>query len=76
VARAHPGKIGFKGARYEGLTCDLLPFVWSAGGSVQSLGSRREAPELEHACPQPWPAEDHGPHFASRLTRPTVEEAS
>lgn len=33
VARAHPGKIGFKGARYEGLTCDVLPFVWAAGGS-------------------------------------------
>jgi len=32
VARAHPGKIGFKGALYEGLTCDVLPFVWSAGG--------------------------------------------
>jgi ABC-type glycerol-3-phosphate transport system substrate-binding protein len=32
VARAHPGRIGFKAARYEGLTCDLLPFVWSAGG--------------------------------------------
>src|SRR5262249_24350733 len=32
VARAHPGKIGFQGALYEGLTCDVLPFVWSAGG--------------------------------------------
>ena len=32
VARSHPGKIGFKGARYEGLTCDVLPFVWAAGG--------------------------------------------
>jgi ABC-type glycerol-3-phosphate transport system substrate-binding protein len=31
-ARAHPGKIGFKGALYEGLTCDVLPFVWAAGG--------------------------------------------
>jgi multiple sugar transport system substrate-binding protein len=37
VARAHPGKIGFKGARYEGLTCDVLPFVWSAGGSGETL---------------------------------------
>jgi ABC-type glycerol-3-phosphate transport system substrate-binding protein len=34
VARAHPGKIGLKGARYEGLTCDVLPFVWGAGGSA------------------------------------------
>jgi ABC-type glycerol-3-phosphate transport system substrate-binding protein len=32
VARAHSGKIGLKGARYEGLTCDVLPFVWAAGG--------------------------------------------
>lgn len=37
VARAHPGKIGLKGARYEGLTCDVLPFVWSAGGSGARL---------------------------------------
>src|SRR5262249_5673088 len=33
VARAHPQRIGLKGALYEGLTCDVLPFVWSAGGS-------------------------------------------
>jgi ABC-type glycerol-3-phosphate transport system substrate-binding protein len=32
VARAHPGRIAFKAALYEGLTCDLLPFVWAAGG--------------------------------------------
>jgi ABC-type glycerol-3-phosphate transport system substrate-binding protein len=32
VARAHPGKIGFKGALYEGLTCEVLSFVWAAGG--------------------------------------------
>jgi ABC-type glycerol-3-phosphate transport system substrate-binding protein len=37
VARAHPGKIGFKGALYEGLTCDVLPFVWAAGGSGDVL---------------------------------------
>jgi ABC-type glycerol-3-phosphate transport system substrate-binding protein len=37
VARAHPGKIGFKAALYEGLTCDLLPFVWSAGGDGVSF---------------------------------------
>jgi len=37
VARAHPGKIGFKAARYEGLTCDVLPFVWSAGGDGASF---------------------------------------
>lgn len=37
VARAHPGRIGWKGSRYEGLTCDVLPFVWSAGGSGETL---------------------------------------
>lgn len=37
VARAHPGRIGFKAARYEGLTCDVLPFVWSAGGDGTSF---------------------------------------
>jgi ABC-type glycerol-3-phosphate transport system substrate-binding protein len=34
VARAHPGGIGIKGALYEGLTCDVLPFVWAAGGGA------------------------------------------
>ena len=33
LARTHPGQIALKGALYEGLTCDLLPFVWAAGGS-------------------------------------------
>ncbi|HJQ84063.1 MAG TPA: extracellular solute-binding protein [Candidatus Binatia bacterium] len=37
VARAHPGKIGLKGALYEGLTCDVLPFVWAAGGKGDVL---------------------------------------
>ena len=37
VARAHPKQIGFKGALYEGLTCDILPFVWAAGGSGEVL---------------------------------------
>lgn len=37
VARAHPGAVGLKGAAYEGLTCDLLPFVWAAGGSGADL---------------------------------------
>lgn len=37
VARTHPGRIGMKGALYEGLTCDLLPFVWAAGGSGTAL---------------------------------------
>lgn len=40
VARAHPGKIGFKGAHYEGLTCDVLPFVWAAGGDGAHFDDR------------------------------------
>lgn len=40
AARANSGRIGFKGALYEGLTCDLLPFVWSAGGSGEALDDR------------------------------------
>jgi ABC-type glycerol-3-phosphate transport system substrate-binding protein len=37
VARSHPKQIGLKGALYEGLTCDILPFVWAAGGSGEVL---------------------------------------
>ncbi len=40
VAQKHPGQIGIKGALYEGLTCDLLPFVWAAGGSGESFEER------------------------------------
>ncbi len=32
-AREHPGKLALKGARYEGAICDVMPFVWTAGGS-------------------------------------------
>ncbi len=32
VAQKYPGSIGFKAAKYEGLVCDLFPFVWQAGG--------------------------------------------
>ncbi len=32
-AREHPGKIALKAARYEGAICDVMPFVWEAGGS-------------------------------------------
>jgi arabinogalactan oligomer / maltooligosaccharide transport system substrate-binding protein len=31
-AREHPGKLALKGARYEGVVCDVMPFVWTAGG--------------------------------------------
>lgn len=33
-ARAHPGKLGLKGALYEGAICDVAPFVWEAGGDL------------------------------------------
>jgi ABC-type glycerol-3-phosphate transport system substrate-binding protein len=33
VAERHSGAIGLKAARYEGLVCDLFPFLWQAGGS-------------------------------------------
>lgn len=32
VAKANPGKIGLKSAKYEGLVCDIFPFVWQAEG--------------------------------------------
>src|SRR5262249_2869082 len=31
-SRQHPGKVALKAARYEGATCDVMQFVWSAGG--------------------------------------------
>jgi ABC-type glycerol-3-phosphate transport system substrate-binding protein len=33
---AHPGKLALKGALYEGAVCDVMPFVWGAGGSEQN----------------------------------------
>src|SRR6202161_4470884 len=32
-ARDHPGKLALKGARYEGAICDVMPFIWTAGGN-------------------------------------------
>lgn len=37
VARRYPQRIGLKAALYEGLTCDILPLVWAAGGSGEVL---------------------------------------
>ncbi len=31
LGRRMPGAIGLKGARYEGMVCDLFPFLWQAG---------------------------------------------
>jgi len=39
VAKKYPGKIGFKASLYEGLTCDILPFVWAAGGNPLDFDS-------------------------------------
>ncbi len=38
-ARRHPGKLALKLARYEGNVCDVIPFVWSAGGDELAPGS-------------------------------------
>jgi multiple sugar transport system substrate-binding protein len=32
VCRKNRGAVGIKAARYEGLVCDLFPFLWQAGG--------------------------------------------
>jgi ABC-type glycerol-3-phosphate transport system substrate-binding protein len=32
ISEEHGGAIGLKADAYEGLTCDLLPFLWQAGG--------------------------------------------
>ncbi len=55
-AREHPGRLALKGARYEGAICDVMPFVWTAGGnecapdspgSLQALDFLRQlAPDL------------------------------
>lgn len=53
-ARAHPGKLAFKAARYEGATCDAMAFVWSAGGSEcdpESSGSLRAFDFLQLLAP-------------------------
>jgi multiple sugar transport system substrate-binding protein len=53
-ARNHPGKFAIKGARYEGLICDAMPFVWAAGGSElapESGGSMRALEFLSAISP-------------------------
>jgi ABC-type glycerol-3-phosphate transport system substrate-binding protein len=37
--RAHPDKLGLKAALYEGAVCDVMPFVWAAGGSETAPSS-------------------------------------
>jgi ABC-type glycerol-3-phosphate transport system substrate-binding protein len=53
-ARDHPGKLALKGARYEGAICDVMPFVWTAGGSEctpDSPGSIRALDFIRQLAP-------------------------
>jgi ABC-type glycerol-3-phosphate transport system substrate-binding protein len=53
-ARDHPGKLALKGARYEGAICDVMPFVWTAGGdecAPASPGSMRAMDFLRQLAP-------------------------
>ena len=53
-ARAHPGKLALKAARYEGAACDVMAFVWSAGGGEcdpESSGSLRAFDFLHSLAP-------------------------
>ncbi|HVA77288.1 MAG TPA: extracellular solute-binding protein [Candidatus Binataceae bacterium] len=53
-ARAHPGKLALKAARYEGAVCDAMAFVWSAGGGYcdpESGGSLRAFDFLRSLAP-------------------------
>ncbi len=45
--RAHPGKFALKAGRYEGLICDVMPFVWSAGGDECEPGAAGSLRALE-----------------------------
>ena len=48
-ARMHPGRLALKGARYEGAVCDVMPFVWAAGGSECTPDSPGSLRALERA---------------------------
>ncbi len=53
-ARDHPGRLALKGARYEGAICDVMPFVWTAGGdecAPDSPGSIRALDFLQRLAP-------------------------
>ena len=53
-AREHPGKLALKGARYEGAVCDVMPFVWTAGGDEcepDSPGSIRALEFIRQLAP-------------------------
>jgi ABC-type glycerol-3-phosphate transport system substrate-binding protein len=46
-ARDHPGRLALKGARYEGAICDVMPFVWTAGGDECAPDSPRSLRALD-----------------------------
>ena len=53
-ALEHPGKLALKGARYEGAICDVMPFIWTAGGdecAPDSPGSLRGLNFLQQLAP-------------------------
>jgi ABC-type glycerol-3-phosphate transport system substrate-binding protein len=53
-AREHPGRLALKGARYEGAICDVMPFVWTAGGNEcapDSAGTIRALDFLRQLAP-------------------------
>ncbi len=41
LAKRHPGRIGLKCARYEGLVCDIFPFLWQAGADPLKPSSQQ-----------------------------------
>ena len=71
VARAHSGRIGLKGARYEGLTCDVLPFVWAAGAS----GTEFDDPRVRSAFELFQALAPHLHPHAATFKEATIAEA-
>ena len=54
IAERYPKKVGLKASLYEGLTCDILPFIWQAGGeplNFKSPGSIEAMRFLEKLIP-------------------------
>lgn len=54
-AAQHPGRVALKGALYEGVVCDVWPFIWAGGGSdplsPDSAGAVRALGYLQHIGP-------------------------
>lgn len=47
LAAENPGRFGFKASAYEGLTCDILPYLWQAGGDFLRPDSKAGRQTLE-----------------------------